>query len=725
MKTLGKFLGLLLLAVLLIAVALGFALTHLLDPNNYKDDLRQLARDKGGVDLTLEGPIGWSLFPWIGLQLNEVSVSSPLHTATPFARIGQLGLAVKVMPLLSGQVEMSAIQLDGLQLDLRRDAAGKGNWELAASTASTGSSAPPAAAGGEPAPASQGSAPALQLDIESLQVRNARLQFSDEARGSFHSLSELNLTTGAIREGSPIALELFANFASNPPKINGNTRMTAVLRIDPQIRRYQLQDLQLDGQLGGEPLAGKTLDYSVQGQLLADLAAGNAEWRSLKLRANQLDLLGELRVRQLDQATPVVEAQLSAAAFDLRAFLGGLGIELPPTSDPKALSQLAFSTRITSSGQNLSLDDLSLQLDDTRFSGSVTSSNLGAGQLSVQLQGDRLDADRYLPPQPAATAGAGTQTGAAAGSARAPASQAAWSDEPLLPLTSLRTLEQSLALDLQHLTLRRLPLENLRLRSRASGGNIELQQLFANLFGGRIDLKATLDARSDTPKLGLQLSQSGLPVEQLLAALSPDKPAQLRGKLQLDASLQARGNSQRALIGSLGGNAAFKLGEGALVGLALEQKLCQGIALVNRQALSQGFPADTAIQSMRGSLQISQGIASNSDLNLKASGLDVAGKGSINLPQMSLDYRAGVTLTDAYRTSDPACRVNERLASVAWPLRCNGALASIGSACGIDKEAMTAIVAKAAGGKLQEKLQEKLGDKAAPLGDALKGLFGR
>jgi AsmA protein len=37
MKAFGKILGLVLLGLLLIIVALGFALTHLFDPNDYKD----------------------------------------------------------------------------------------------------------------------------------------------------------------------------------------------------------------------------------------------------------------------------------------------------------------------------------------------------------------------------------------------------------------------------------------------------------------------------------------------------------------------------------------------------------------------------------------------------------------------------------------------------------------------------------------------------------------
>ena len=49
MKAFGKILGLVMLGLLLIVIGLGFALTHLFDPNDYKDEIQQLARDKANL----------------------------------------------------------------------------------------------------------------------------------------------------------------------------------------------------------------------------------------------------------------------------------------------------------------------------------------------------------------------------------------------------------------------------------------------------------------------------------------------------------------------------------------------------------------------------------------------------------------------------------------------------------------------------------------------------
>ncbi|BAK87251.1 AsmA family protein [Pseudomonas aeruginosa NCGM2.S1] len=109
MKAFGKVLGLFFLGLLLLVVALGFALTHLFDPNDYKDEIRQIARDKANLELDLKGDIGWSLFPWLGLELHDTSIASTATPTKPFADLQMLGLSVRVLPLLRKDVQMSAI----------------------------------------------------------------------------------------------------------------------------------------------------------------------------------------------------------------------------------------------------------------------------------------------------------------------------------------------------------------------------------------------------------------------------------------------------------------------------------------------------------------------------------------------------------------------------------------------------------------------------------------
>ena len=93
MKALGKVLGLIFLGLLLLVVALGFALTQLFDPNDYKDEIRQLARDKANLELSINGDIGWSLFPWLGLELTDTTLASACDR-DPLQRLRDLARAL-------------------------------------------------------------------------------------------------------------------------------------------------------------------------------------------------------------------------------------------------------------------------------------------------------------------------------------------------------------------------------------------------------------------------------------------------------------------------------------------------------------------------------------------------------------------------------------------------------------------------------------------------------
>lgn len=77
-------------------------------------------------------------------------------------------------------------------------------------------------------------------------------------------------------------MTLSTYLGSNQPVLRAKTELQAKLRFDRALKRYQLEDLKLNGEAAGEPFKGKTLTFAAQGQLLADLAAGVAEWNSLK-----------------------------------------------------------------------------------------------------------------------------------------------------------------------------------------------------------------------------------------------------------------------------------------------------------------------------------------------------------------------------------------------------------------------------------------------------------
>ncbi|MDG9881540.1 AsmA family protein [Pseudomonas sp. GD04058] len=745
MKAFGKILGLVVLGLLLIVVAGGFALTHLFDPNDYKDEIRQLARDKAHVELTLNGDIGWSLFPWLGLELHEASIATLNKPAEPIADLQMLGLSVRVLPLLRREVQMSDVRVEGLNLNLVRDESGHGNWEdigkplpTKAPAGSTGETAPAttAPAEGESKPAA--SERPLKLDIDSLTVNNARVQYNDVRSGQSFSAESIQLSTEAVHDGVNIPLKLTAFLGSGQPVLRARIELAGEARFDRALRRYQLEDMKLHGELSGEPLQQKSMTFSAQGQLLADLAANVAEWNGLKLSANQLRALGELHVRDLN-SEPKVSGGISVAQFDLRKFLDSVGVVLPPMKDPTTLTGVELVGRIEGTKNSLALEDLALKLDDSTFTGRLAVEDFAKQALRIQLKNDRFDADRYLlaKSDDAKNANAArkaevqsTEASAVAGPGTSPLpdapTQVAWSNDKLLPVDRLRALDLQADLSFGVLTLDQLPIQNAELKASGQGGLITLQALRGGLYNGTFDSRGTLDVRPAVPQLGLTAKINRVPVEHFIKHDGNTPP--VKGLLTLDSDLTATGNSQKALVDTLNGKASFVINNGVLVNANLEQQLCQGIATLNRKTLS-GEPRgkDTPFEELKGSLVLSNGVASNPDLRARIPGLTVNGNGDIDLRVLGMDYRVGVIVEgDTREMPDPACQVNQRYVGLEFPLRCRGPLELGARACRIDKDGVGKLAGQALGNRINEKLEEKLGDKVSPeLKDALKGLFKR
>ncbi|MBI6943937.1 AsmA family protein [Pseudomonas putida] len=747
MKAFGKILGLGLLGLLLIIVALGFALTHLFDPNDYKDEIRQLARDKAHVELTLNGDIGWSLFPWLGLELHEASIATLTKPTEPFADLQMLGLSVRVLPLLRREVQMSDVRVEGLNLTLARDEQGHGNWEdigkpLPTQDGATANAPKTAEQPGKPA--DSGSERAVKLDIDSLTVNNARVQYTDAQSGKSYSAESIQLSTGPVHEGANIPLKASAFLSASQPNLKARTELTGELRFDRKLKRYNFEDMRLSGETSGEPLAGKTMTFAAQGQLLVDMAANVASWSGLKISANQLRALGELNLRELDKA-PQLSGGLSIAQFDLRTFLDGIGHPLPATTDPAAFSKLELVSRLQGTPNSLTLADLAVKLDDSTFSGRVAVEDFAKQALRVQLKGDKFDADRYLPAKSEEAKGATAarqsevtqqEASAVAGAGSSPLpnapTQVAWSNDKLLPVDRLRVLDLQADLAFGSLTLDKLPISDAQLQATGQGGLVTLQTLRGGLYNGSFEAKGTVDVRPAVPQLGVSTRINRVPVERFIKAEGKEQTPPVKGLLTLASNLTATGNSQKALVDTLNGSANFTINDGVLVNANLEQQLCQAIATLNRKSLS-GEPRgkDTPFEELRGSLVIRNGVASNPDLKARIPGLTVNGHGDLDLRVLGMDYNVGVIVEGDQRAMpDPACQVNERYVGVEVPLRCRGPLELGAKACRLDQDGLGKVAAKLAGNRLKdkidEKLNEKLGDKVSPeLKDALKGLFKR
>lgn len=733
MKKLAGIVGLAVLALVILGVAALFFLTRMFDPNDYKEQIQQAAREQANIELTLGGEIGWSLFPWLGLELKQVGIAPVEQPGQPLAEVGSMGLGVEVLPLLRRQLRMSDVILDDISLNLQVDEKGVANWASVGPQNAPEKDAAAASAEGRGATEGQTEEPGrLDITVQSVRITNARIEYRDRQSDQHLLLEEVNLRTGALLENEPFDVEFLGLLLSSQPAMRVRIDLKTVASFDLDGQLYQLDGFDLKLDASGDPLNGRAVGMRLQGDSVVNLAEQTAELKQLRLALADLRATGELQASQLDSELTLA-GNINVAEFDARTLLHALGQQLPKMAQANALSRVALSAEVEGGADSFMLQNMKLQVDGTELSGSMGLADFAGQALRFDLAGSSLNIDHYLPPAETASDSSTAPGAAPQGGSGSTAAPEPWSNEPVLPMETLAGLNVIGSLDMQQVQLTGQSISAFKMAIEAEGGNVRLRQFEGGVFGGQFNATATIGAGRVPAPLTLSAKLNGM--DSLALQRAYEMPEQFRGLLNLDLNLKAQGNSMRNWINGLNGDVRFDVADGALLGVNLEEKLCQAIAVANREALTADFGVEnTPFNKLSGSFRIVNGTVQSRDLVAALPGITAKGNGDINLPEQRLDYGVGLLLEgDQREMPDPACRINERYVGIEWPLRCEGYLHNAAKSCGVDTQGVTRIAGQMLRNeaerkiedKVSEKLEEKLGDKAPEIRDAIRGLFNR
>jgi AsmA protein len=372
-----------LFGIALLLVAIPIAVLVSIDVNNYKDVLARAVEKQTGRQLSIQGPIEKSFFPWLGANIGQLQLSNaPGFGDAPFAQLQTVQVKIKLLPLFQRQIVVDQVVVHGLKLQLARNAQGVSNWDdLMVPQQTEKSTQPPTApppqapAGGEP------TTPIFKqisaLEVGGIDIRDADIVWDDRQVGAHYELSALDLQTGELRLGQPFSAELSMQFKASQPQAQGKLQWSALVDARPEHKQFYLHDMQLVADISAEALPKSPLKLTVAADVDSDLKAQTAQVSKLKFAMLGSELSGNLQASHiLDQ--PDAQAKLQWQVNNAQALISSLATWLPPTVNAELLK------------------NASLQLDASASLGEQTASlqplTLKLGNLSLQadLQADHI-----------------------------------------------------------------------------------------------------------------------------------------------------------------------------------------------------------------------------------------------------------------------------------------------------------------------------------------------
>ncbi len=301
----------------------------------YKAQIEQGVARATGRTFTIAGPVRFTLFPVLGIDAGDVTLSNPSGwQGPPLACAKTLHVGVRLLPLFSHRLDVTEAVLEEPRINLEVDKDGHANWTFFH--------------GGAKPAAKQANAPAFTPSFSGMRVEGGSLTYSNARSKSAFAVDKLDAAVDIRALDKPVALRGTLSFRGQDVKFEATT---------PAPRA---------------PLADQSAKVT-------------------------LALTSALLAAAFDGTTSpdgTLAGSLKVSAANLRAAGAWLGVKLPSTGGFEAFS---FSGAIQGDNRAARLSNMKLMLDGAAITGNLGLDRRGAvPKLTGALAIDKLDVDPYI-----------------------------------------------------------------------------------------------------------------------------------------------------------------------------------------------------------------------------------------------------------------------------------------------------------------------------------------
>lgn len=307
-----KWIGAIISILVLLAILTVISLATFVNPNRFKPMIAGQVMKYTGRQLTIEGDLSWSFFPCLGVKTGHLVLSNPPGFEQKiFAEIQHATIGVKLFPLLQRRIELNGVMLDGLKLNLIKDANGKNNWQFQPVSTTTAPALTDRSHDNLMKPLSLG------LVVSNIDISNAEINWIDQQKKQSASIEKFNLQAKNINLSKPFSINSDFNFINQKPILSGHVKLMSniVLNVEEQI--FSFHNVSLNSQI---QQGMKKINWQMKGDLIADLKQQTLQWTHFSEQLGPMSLIGQVRVIDL-MKNPNATGHIEIQPFDLKELL--------------------------------------------------------------------------------------------------------------------------------------------------------------------------------------------------------------------------------------------------------------------------------------------------------------------------------------------------------------------------------------------------------------------
>ena len=694
-----KWLGGAVIALLVLIVLAIIILPNIVDPNDYRDEIATLVKDNTGRDLKLDGNLELSVFPWLGIKTEGVSLSQPDGIDGNMVSVDSAQLRLKLMPLLGKRVEVDTIILSKPQVNLITLKSGLDSFSgLTGDEAAT-----------EVEEEASGSS-SVSLAVQGIEITDGLVVIDDRSADSLMELSNLSLVTGNLLGGSLASVKATGQLKDSASPDITKFDLNAQASIDPDNFNVKLADLVaevIQGEQNVELTLGEmsfTDSAAIIAKDIAVIIAGpfNVKANIPSVSANldtQLASMPALTVdvenlqAQLNNVEvkafmddPSLTASLLVEKFDAAKLLKTMEIDFEP-ADATAMTSVGLSANFSGGMNGASISNLDVTLDQTKLTGKAAISDFEKPKITFDLNLNEINLDRYLPET---TEEVEEETSG---------------DALAVPMELFSDIDANGSFRAQKFTSGGVSLTDIDVLVKSTPGNVSITPK-AKLYDGQLDGVIAYNKVGDTSTLKVQNNIGIVQLGKLLLDADVTDRFEGVGKIAVDMLItDVNGKQTNEGVFTLSAN------DGQIKGVNVNKIIDQASSAFTSLKKMGGNeqPEDTEVASepsdltefadLNGTFNLKDSLVTNDDLEMVGPGFNITGKGTMNLELNTIDYSVSMAIAE---------NVGGSLAGKSIPVRCKGAL-----------DAPTCLPDMAAMYKLY--LSSKLDDKKSALKDKLFG----